>query len=82
MGGPPVADEGASSRPPPTEETSAPSQPVDQPSSRDLEQLAPLGSSPSIYGLRAKVYPATVRFTAELRGTEAKPAEGGEAPQP
>lgn len=47
-----------------------------QKSSGDLEQLAPLGSMPVIYGPGAKVYSGTVRFTAVLRGG-AKPEDQG-----
>ena len=47
-----------------------------QKSSGDLEQLAPIGASPLLYGPGAKVFSGTVRFTVVLRGG-AKPAEGG-----
>ncbi len=47
-----------------------------QKSSGDLEQLAPLGAMPMIYGPGAKVYSGTVRFTAVLRGG-AKPSDQG-----
>jgi type IV pilus assembly protein PilM len=48
-----------------------------QKSSGDLEQLAPLGSLPVIYGPGAKVFSGTVRFTAVLRGGAARTAEEG-----
>ncbi|NBX26469.1 MAG: hypothetical protein EBQ99_10570 [Planctomycetes bacterium] len=48
-----------------------------QKSSGDLEQLAPLGSLPVIYGPGAKVYSGSVRFTAVLRGGAAKAGEQG-----
>lgn len=88
MGGPSPPSDDTPGTPVDTGSTGAPGRPQGgepsaeaQKSSGDLEQLAPLGSQPTIYGPKAKVYSGSVSFTAVLRGGGAAPAADG-APAP